>query len=281
MFCSHSDHCRLVGFQPPKKDAKILHPYSCFREGIISTCPSQFSDWKLREHCEEGDNSWVYHTDKNGKLRTYRNSYCAVCNLGDEIRNASINRPQIELLSTSLRQAEQAFVNKTITAEKIIRARVFIDYSSDKCIFEGKEYRRGSTTDEDFNSNKSTQIDPFITFQRNMNINTSIIRLTEICRGVLGKQFAYSASLLGKIDEATFKPTYRYAQTPIERLFTYETLAISHHQTNNAEHWMNHTGRLQICSNSSFKDIISHNTYSQIKLSHQGIEVCNKVFVPS
>ena len=53
--------------------------------GFISTCPSYFDDWVISKDCESGPVSVVYYGDL-----TYRNSYCAICNLGDAILNSTL-----------------------------------------------------------------------------------------------------------------------------------------------------------------------------------------------
>lgn len=76
--------CKLRGFVPPKNHV----PYSCFMKGIVASCPHYFSKWRLSEDCSDGSASWVYHPSSN---TVYRNSHCAICNLGDELLRTSLN----------------------------------------------------------------------------------------------------------------------------------------------------------------------------------------------
>ncbi|KAF6022021.1 hypothetical protein EB796_019668 [Bugula neritina] len=63
----------------------MIQPYYCFQSGIVSSCPAYFDDWKLIRDCEKSPTAWVYHT--NG---VYRNAFCAICNLGDDILSAQV-----------------------------------------------------------------------------------------------------------------------------------------------------------------------------------------------
>ena len=53
--------------------------------GFISTCPPHLSDWAIANDCKTGPVSTVFY-----KNSTYRNSYCAICNLGDEVIDTTL-----------------------------------------------------------------------------------------------------------------------------------------------------------------------------------------------
>jgi len=81
IYSTYRGNCSFRKFAP----APIIQPYYCFQSGIVSSCPAYFHDWKLNRDCEKSPSAWVYHT--NG---VYRNAFCAICNLGDDILSAQV-----------------------------------------------------------------------------------------------------------------------------------------------------------------------------------------------
>ncbi|XP_067948892.1 uncharacterized protein [Watersipora subatra] len=72
-------NCRFRGYKHPSTlDGK--DPYWCYQQGIISTCPPYYNDWRISKKCKEPISSWVYQNQT-----IYRNAFCAICNLGDDI----------------------------------------------------------------------------------------------------------------------------------------------------------------------------------------------------
>ena len=92
--------------------------------GIVSECPDYFSGWKISEDCAQGPVSWV-----NSKGAEYRNSYCAICNLGDQIIDASFMHHNDDWYS-------QIYLE--ITAPTAVNlGAVTLDMTNNECCWDG------------------------------------------------------------------------------------------------------------------------------------------------
>lgn len=86
--------CTFESYTPPFQRREYLYP--CMRDVYVryfSTCPASYSKWKLSKDCDESSVSLVYWNPWNFLTSVYKNSYCAICHLGDSIRFAETNTP--------------------------------------------------------------------------------------------------------------------------------------------------------------------------------------------
>lgn len=123
------DTCDLASFLPP---AGVTH-YWCYKN-LISDCPPEFEDWRVGRQCREGVSSWVYY----GNDTVYRNSYCAICNLGDEIIKTRLE--QLEDVVGSIRWL-YGYVIKyekdIIVAKEKSQRKLDVDLNNNTCCTNG------------------------------------------------------------------------------------------------------------------------------------------------
>ncbi|XP_067948532.1 uncharacterized protein [Watersipora subatra] len=83
---SNSGHvtgsCEFQSYLAPRTD--LFYPCD-FGVTFISTCPDEFKQWKIYRDCQEKETMFVHY-----KTETFRNPYCAICNLGDIITLATM-----------------------------------------------------------------------------------------------------------------------------------------------------------------------------------------------
>ena len=108
---------------PKLLDGARMDKYHICDQGFISTCPPHLSDWAIANDCKTGPVSTVFYQNS-----TYRNSYCAICNLGDEVINTTLlgNYPQ----NWMLKGAEENFVHRL--TEKMNRPIALFEKQDDK-----------------------------------------------------------------------------------------------------------------------------------------------------
>ncbi|XP_067949541.1 uncharacterized protein [Watersipora subatra] len=90
MDCSTSNgkvtgECSFHMYILPTQHADIFCP-CILGTTFISSCPDMFKGWRLDQDCRKKPASFVYFG-----YSTYRNSYCAICNLGDTLYLSTIS----------------------------------------------------------------------------------------------------------------------------------------------------------------------------------------------
>lgn len=129
--CGYS--CRFKSYTPPYQQTDYFYP--CDFEGgmeLVSSCPELYTSWKLSNDCEESPEFLVYSS-----FYVYRNSYCAICNLGDFIADADINPPPIP---SSLKLAQYIPELTQSDTEYIIRMSYQLKHCCGRCPGESNEY---------------------------------------------------------------------------------------------------------------------------------------------
>ena len=56
---------------------------------IISSCPPKYNDWTLSESCKRSSTNFIYYGNK-----VFKNFYCAICHLGDDLEYAYVTPPE-------------------------------------------------------------------------------------------------------------------------------------------------------------------------------------------
>ncbi|XP_067947983.1 uncharacterized protein [Watersipora subatra] len=89
-FGKHRGRCKFKEYAPP--EGNELFRYSCSTDfkKPVSSCPEAYRGWKLRTDCKKQPTALVY-----GKEKAFKNIYCAICNLGDELQFAELLSPAI------------------------------------------------------------------------------------------------------------------------------------------------------------------------------------------
>ena len=200
-------------------------------------------------------------------LTVYKNSNCAICNLGDNIKDATIAIPPNQWLSDPYQMRYQT------------GAKMVIDYTSLKCIIRIGHYKR----EEDFRPEFVEEL-LLLNHSRHTHLvfgDYSYLRVNDICfapmRGRLYGQVCMNARSGPNSGVPIFGQTNHYSPTPVERLFTFETLDYSDHPTV-TDSWENYNGSIQVCADGRFMDssASSQSTYyTQVKLLQQRMEVCH------
>lgn len=276
MFCS--DDCELTRYAPPSGTS---WPYPCMYVGVISTCPTHFDNWKLKSDCESGDNSWVYYRetrpdpniiDPGQKVSAvYKNSYCAICNMDDNITDASIER-----------RKHYGRIPFWGQAGVLFSARVTFKFLDNSC-FIGWEYAgknaRARNEWGNFTVTVSTQryVYSLPTSFGHRNVSTGSIRVasSDICRVDVDMSFhAGRASAYGPRQYEIYSQKHYHDQTPIKQVFSFDDIFAENDDMTSitpSQGWEAITD-INICANGDYKDA-DETTYIQMRLSNQGIEV--------
>ena len=245
------------------------HAYRCYTSGIVSECPDYFADWKLNQDCTQGQVSWVYHGSK-----VYRNAFCAICNLGDEIVN------------TDVFQYDQNWwygyvYTKATTPIKRTLAAITLDLSNNRCCWDVEgcvENTRGTSSDSPWgsiagrNSRDCVRV-PFTSQCSNPDpdnlgpTNTSFTYL-------YSAKWTPRENNIVRIPIPSVQTAFIVQAPSFSRLaFTdFGELPLEQSLTINTN-WTEITETLQICSNGSFITASGDKQYLNLRLSPSLVEV--------
>lgn len=284
MFCSND--CKFMGFVHPRP---LPSDHLCLVTGVVSTCPPRFDGWQLKDDCESGNNAWVYYRDTSDQLSAirnpqlsavYKNSHCAICNMDDNITNASLER-DVHYESTLPEEdfEDCRFIN------------LWFQLNKGSCHFNRDEtYGWDATVNvngrlgwNNFTLNSSSGQHVYYEFPLNFGetISDNTIKLFSwsFCGDSFEAPIWYpGAKIIGGTKHFLLIPSEIHnsdQQVPIEQLFGYNiisaTVADDMKKANND--WRSTTGITKICANALYTDDGNGATYTHMRLSSQGIEV--------
>lgn len=280
-----SDKCEFVRFTPGYNDVSRLYP--CFPDGIISTCRADFNGWRLKEDCESGENAWIYHRDQKGSLLTvYKNSHCAICNMGDSITEASLEKRAQTLTDFTL----EFYTRPT---EDSLNARILYIPHNGNCYFNRSQITNNSlafTESSTFEIQGVLKTDIYrlpINFGYDDGNSTShSFHFHLICGDEHVSPFpVFETGIEGQAYVAKPFPReeYFHNQPPIKQLFGFSGISPADIRVDSehSDDWSNVTGDTKICAKGLYRDDDNGDIYKKLRLSYQGIEVCNAVSVSS
>ena len=111
-------------YAPPDRQEQFFYPCKIPTDTeIISSCPPKYNDWTLSENCKSSSTIFIYYGN-----RIFKNFYCAICHLGDNLKDVHLTPPKgLSLASLAL---ETPVIGKSqATGNHIIR----FSYESNQC----------------------------------------------------------------------------------------------------------------------------------------------------
>ena len=122
----------------------------------MSSCPPYFKNWKLSRDCKEAVSSWIYYNDT-----IYRNSYCAICHLGDEIIKSSTRA--LSTVFPLLRESVDDYLQYLPRPTGYSLGRVELDVNSNTCSYVNQSTNSSYETWESINVDQTCVKLPFNT----------------------------------------------------------------------------------------------------------------------
>ena len=265
MICRES--CNFRAYQHPTTEDRV-EPYWCYQKAIVSSCPSYFKNWKLSRDCKEAVSSWIYYNDT-----IYRNSYCAICHLGDEIIQSST-----ETLSTNspfLRKLVYNYLQHSLPQpERSDIGRVELDVNSNTCSYIGRMTNSSYKTWESINVDQTCVKLPFSTNCANSSSWFGTFPSTSLLTSSLCSELPYPLPVHpagpGSPPQAFPVPNYN---PPSYAAFFFSDIGDLPLQIVVNSSWKTVNGSAALCYNSSLIDISAGLTYSRFQLTASGIQV--------
>ena len=235
--------------------------YRCLTEGIVSQCPTYFDNWKLKSDCVNGQSSWVYYRDA-----VFKNAYCAICNLGDDILKADVTRDEL--------MHDKYFQRYNI---------VILDLSNHECCNRDncKQNTRGSSLSSPWgsistNSSNHCMRVPFSTECSNPDSNSFYsrnMRFSFLCSSTDLDQPARGDAGTPGIDGQPETNILTRAPSFIQLVFTDYGELPSHQFIHIDTNWTANNNSLLVCKNGSVMDTSNTNEYLHLRLSPSLLEV--------
>ena len=235
----------------------------------MSSCPSYFKNWKLSRDCKEAVSSWIYYNDT-----IYRNSFCAICNLGDEITQSSTEGiSDTDPLMRDLVRDYLQYVLPEPIWEDI--GRVELDVNSNTCSY---YYQTTNSSYETWESINVDQTCVKLPFNTNCTNSSSWF-------GTFPSTNLYTGSLCSELPEPQLEfippPSGRGAPR-LPEIYKYPPHYAEFFFSDTGDlplrivvdsSWKTVNGSAALCYNSSLIDISAGLTYNRFKLTASGIQV--------
>ena len=265
LICRES--CNFRAYQHPTTEDRV-EPYWCYQKPIVSSCPSYFMNWKLSRDCKEAVSSWIYYNNT-----IYRNSYCAICHLGDDIIQSST-----EGISPVFHLARELVSNhiniKTSVPTSSHIGLVKLDVNSNTCSYNDLNASTSYKTWDSIGVDQHCFKLPFNTNCNNKNswsetFPFSNLSTESLCSGLPNP---YSERIKQPSVPLSYLPQLRYTPPSYAAFFFSDIADLPLNIVLNSS-WETINGSANVCTNSSLIDLSTGVRYSRFKLTASGVRV--------